>query len=58
MVRVIFPLKHAVGDFARYAVRARRHHIGNANALAALFPAALKLMRRNGTTPQKICFKS
>ena len=58
MVRVIFPLKHAVGDFARYAVRTRRHHIGNANALAALFPAALKLMRRNGTTPQKICFKS
>lgn len=35
-----------------------RHDIGNAHALAALFPAAFKLVRRNGPTPQKTCFKS
>ena len=58
MVRVILPFQHAVGDFTRYAMRTRRHDVGNAYALAALFPAAFQLMRRNGTTPQKICFKS
>ncbi len=58
MVRVIFPVQHAVGDFTRHAVRPRGHDIGHAHALAALFPAAFKLMRRNGPAPQKICFKS
>ena len=58
MVRVIFPLQYAVGDFTRHAVRPRGHHIGHAHALAALFPAAFQLVRRNGPAPQKICFKS
>ncbi len=58
VVWVIFPLQHAVGDFTRYPVGACRHDIGNAHALAALFPAAFELVRRNGPTPQKTCFKS
>ena len=53
MVRVILPFQHAVGDFTRYAMRTRRHDVGNAYALAALFPAAFQLMRRNGTTHRK-----
>jgi hypothetical protein len=34
-------------------VRARGHHVGNADALAALFPAAFQLMRRNGPPHRK-----
>ena len=58
VVRVVLPFQHAVGDFSRHAVRAGRHDVGYAYALAALFPAAFQLMRRNRTAPQKICFES
>ncbi|MNF02111.1 hypothetical protein D3C80_2012160 [compost metagenome] len=58
MVWVVFTLQYAVGDFTRYAMGTNGHHIGNAHALATLFPAAFKLMCRDRATPQKTFFES
>ena len=53
-----FSRQHAIGDFARYAVRARGHHVGDVHPFNALFPAAFQLMRRHRAAPQKTFFKS
>ena len=57
MVRVVLARQHAVRDLARHAVTACRHDVGNADALAALLPAAFELMGSDRAAPEKTFWK-
>ncbi len=51
VVRVVLARQHAVRDFARHAVTARRHDVSDRDAFAAFLPAAFELMGSDCAAP-------